>query len=106
MPDVPEHATAVKRLQEARQLLRDNQVDAALGAARKALEPVLEAARDGGLSKGAQAKAARDGCGYTWRARRPAGTRPDAKCRTPAIRSAIDQTLLIWQLRKEQAWPR
>jgi hypothetical protein len=60
MPSAPEHAAAVKRLQEARQLLRDNEVDAALGAARKALEPVLEAARDGGLAKGAQAKSARD----------------------------------------------
>ncbi len=60
MPHAAEHAAAVRRLQQARQLLRDNQVDAALGEARKALEPVLEAVRDDGLSKGAQGKPARD----------------------------------------------
>lgn len=60
MPTAAEYAGAVRRLQQARLLLRDNQIDAALGEARKALEPVLEAARDGGLAKGAQGKAARE----------------------------------------------
>ncbi|HKT02252.1 MAG TPA: hypothetical protein VJT31_22215 [Rugosimonospora sp.] len=60
MPTVAEYAGAVHRLQQARALLRDNQIDAALGEARKALEPVLEAARDGGLAKGAQNKLPRE----------------------------------------------
>lgn len=60
MPKSADLAGAVERLREARRLLRDNEIDAALGAARKALEPILEAARDGGVSKGAAAKSARD----------------------------------------------
>jgi hypothetical protein len=60
MPDDTVLAGAVGRLREARRLLRDGRVDAAVVAARLALEPVLEAARDGGLAKGAAAKAARD----------------------------------------------
>lgn len=58
MPQASTYAIAVRRLQRARELLRDNQVDAALGEARKALEPALEAARDGGLAKAARAKPA------------------------------------------------
>jgi hypothetical protein len=60
LPHGADLAGAVERLREARRLLRDNEIDAALGAARKALEPVLEAARDGGVSKGAAAKPARE----------------------------------------------
>jgi hypothetical protein len=60
VPDATDLAGAVQRLREARRLLQDNEIDAALGAARKALEPVLEAVRDGGLAKGAQAKSPRE----------------------------------------------
>ncbi|MEV7801940.1 hypothetical protein AB0O28_03210 [Microbispora sp. NPDC088329] len=60
MPEAADHAAAVRRLQEARRLLRDNQLDAALGEARKALEPVLEAVRAQGLAKGASEKRARE----------------------------------------------
>lgn len=60
VPDTADLAAAVQRLGEARRLLQDNEIDAALGAARRALEPVLEAVRYGGLAKGAQAKSARD----------------------------------------------
>ncbi|GGM22669.1 hypothetical protein ACFFX1_10995 [Dactylosporangium sucinum] len=59
MPQAAEHAGAVQRVRKARELLRDNQIDAALGEARKALEPVLAAVRDGGLARTAQDKAAR-----------------------------------------------
>lgn len=43
MPSTEAYATAARRLREARELLRNNDVDAAMGAARLALEPVRDA---------------------------------------------------------------
>jgi hypothetical protein len=42
MPAAEAYATAARRLREARELLRNNDVDAAMGAARLALEPVRD----------------------------------------------------------------
>lgn len=60
MPHGADLAGAVGRLREAGRLLRDNEIDAALGAARKAVEPVLDAVREGGLAKSAAGKPARE----------------------------------------------
>jgi hypothetical protein len=43
MPAAEAYATAARRVREARELLRNNDVDAAMGAARLALEPVRDA---------------------------------------------------------------
>lgn len=45
VPKDPEYAKMVRRLAEARALLLDGKIDAAIGAARLALEPVLEETR-------------------------------------------------------------
>jgi len=60
MPDDPQLVGAVDRLREARHLLRTNQIVSALEAARKAVEPVLEAAREGNLASTALKKNAKE----------------------------------------------
>ena len=56
MPAADAYATAARRVREARDLLR-NDVDAAMGAARLALEPVRDALGTGAIASAAPAKA-------------------------------------------------
>src|SRR5207245_8734677 len=59
LPANRQHANAVRRLRSARDLVRDNKIEEALGESRKAVEKVRKAYQTGKVAAVAAKKAAR-----------------------------------------------